>query len=80
MHALRSAAPGRLPVGEEEQLRELADILVFAHSRDGEVRRALMRARLVLLSLPAGLPDRWVDDVADGLEACAPAPALARAR
>ena len=72
MHALRSAGPARLTLGEEQQLRELADTLLFAVEFDDEVRRALASARAVLVALPVDVQDAWVDDLASNLEDCGP--------
>jgi hypothetical protein len=74
MRTLRASPPSRLTAGEQVLLRELADSLLFAPRFDTDVSQTLADVRALLLSLRSGPFDRWVDGLAEDLEACAPEP------
>jgi len=74
MRTLRDSPPSRLAAGERDLLREMADTLLFALRFDADVTQTLADVRALLLSLRSGPFDRWVDGLAEDLEACAPEP------
>ena len=77
MRAVRAAPPSRLTTGEQELVREMADNLLFAVRSDADVSQTLADASALLLSLRSGPFDRWIDGLAEDLEACAPQPRAA---
>lgn len=74
IRALRSSDRRDLAPAHQELLREAADTLLFAPRPDEETRLALARARAVLLAIRASRFDPWLDQLADDLEDCGPAP------